>query len=198
MTDARSQICESWILPVGEVDRWAKAAGAGARLIYAKGPTLLQGETSARVRRYSDSKQLMLFQRRAADCSGFEFLAIRTAEPIGRSAGAAELASTRRAEASRFDEPTDLILRELRRSASFQQRCKTNAELARQAGLSTPQQASWRIAKLVEAGLIRIQTEASGPHAGWRVVTICQSGKRTAAPPTWEALSRVAREEADQ
>lgn len=178
----------AWILPKAEIENWMARARAGERLIYAHGAQLIRGETSLFVRELAMAGKVDPIQRRA-DPGGFDFTiqkrqgAVPSPRP-SRSRGGDEA-----------DAAMDVVLRTLSRDANLGRRAHSNAELALIAGLETPAQAAWRMAKLAKAKMIRTVTVTTGPHAGWRIVTIIATGKSTLAPPSWERAKAEMRQE---
>jgi hypothetical protein len=180
-----STVAGSWVRPRGDVERWMRTAKAGEKLLYAHGPDPARGETFSYVAALYRSGLVELVQPRSADRRGFDFIVQkRRAEAPGAAAGAAEEA----------DPATDRILRALKRAANFGRKCPTDLELARIAGLSTRNQASWRVRELARIGKIKVDTIETGPDARWRTVTIVETMKQTLQAPSLRVLQRSVRE----
>lgn len=165
-------VCEAWVLPKAEIDRWLKRSAPGEVLVYMRGPRPIHGETIERVRALAGEGRIeQLPQRRAEGCFGYEY----RIERRGDSAVAKAMA-----DKPAFDGATRIIFEALERCVERGRRAYSNQELARIAGLATRAQAAWRVRKLEESGRLATSTEmtAEGP---WRVVTI---GKRSTASPT--------------
>lgn len=163
----------SWVHPRVDVEKWLATAKPGQRFVYARGPELVRGETSRFVGELARAGKVDLFQPRSE--AGFDFIIQMRVSPI----------EPRRREPE-DDGALDIIFRALKRAANFGYRAPTNTELAKLAGLATSAQAAWRITKLIERRLIRTSHVTVGPEAGWRVVTIIETGKQTKVPPSWE------------
>lgn len=180
-----------WVLPRAEVESWLKRAQAGERLIYAHGPQLIRGETSLYVRDLALAGTVDPIQPRSPD-GGFDFAIQKRNSPSPQPSpakGEGEL-----------DEAAEVIYRVLARDAAFGRRAHSNRALAQIAGLATPEQAAWRLAKLARAKRIRTITITTGTNAGWRIFEIIDlstgsGGKQTAAPPSWEKARADARRE---
>lgn len=181
---ARQSAVESWIVPLPELKSWMRCAVVNDVLIYGHGIDPIPGETSAHAVSLSDAGEVQLNRRRAED-GAFDFLIRKRGTPR----------SDHRHHPRVDDASMDVIYRRLERCANLGQRAATNSELADGAGLATPAQAAWRVAKLIEAGLIRTEIITTAKEANWRIVTIAATGKSTAAPPSWErAKAQVRRE----
>lgn len=174
-----------WVLTVGEVQNWIDRAAPGDRLRYGGGLSLVRGETSRYVVSLAIAGLADPFQPRSKERPGFDFIIQKRTPPPG----------PRHARPPEEDKALDVILRSLKRAANFGLRAPTNAELAREAGLPGTGAVAWRITRLIEAGLIKTQAITTGPEAGWRVVTICETGQQTKVPPSWERARAQARQE---
>jgi hypothetical protein len=163
-----------WILPVVQVAAWFNRASAGERLIYAHGPTLVQGETSAYVRDLALAGKADPVQPRSP-LGGFDYVIQKRSSPIEPPRGRREPQ----------DEATETIYRAFASAAQQRARAPSNTELARRAGLATREQAAWRVKQLVQGERIRLASVTVGPDAGWRVVTIVATGRQTKLPPSW-------------
>lgn len=156
------------------LERWRVAAAAGARIIYANGPTAMRDDsTFIRVRQLTAAGELLIFQRRTAD-GRFDFIAERR---IVDTADAPIAVIARQLTGK-----DALVYALLRNIASLANFCPTNAEIAGRLELSDhntrgAQCVSDRIKRLRELGLIRV--EGRGPLQR-RIVTIVESGDQTA------------------
>ena len=74
------------------------------------------------------------------------------------------------------DDPTELVLRAIRRAANLGLACPTNASLATSCGLKDAAAASYRIRCLVQSGQLRIEDQGPGKP---RIATIVGTGKQT-------------------
>lgn len=169
--------CPTRLLTAAEIDAWLKTAAAGARFVYCSGPRIVRGPTSRHVAGLHRDGKVDLAQPRAACGCCFDYMIVKL-KP--RRAGAE---TPRSAPVASFDSATLTILADLTDCAARGARCRSNADLARKAGLATAQQASNRIGALKDARIIAVETVATGPDAGWRTVTVCASGRSTMGPP---------------
>ena len=164
------------VAPADAVEAWTRTAAKGDSFVYCSAIELIRGETSAKVRELVQRGLVTSHQRRRAG-GGWEFFVLRT--------------SLVPKEAPRQrDHAADTILSALKRAANLGLACPSDVELARVAGLSTRDQAQWRVRKLVDEGVIQ-STVAHENGVPTRVVTIVATGKRTALPPKWAALERA-------
>jgi hypothetical protein len=177
------------VLPVGDVEAWFENAVPGQRLVYGGGRSLVRGETARFVAELAAAGKAIPHQVRSPTGGGLDFIVHKKA-----AAGAQAALRGGGAEA---DESIDVILRSLKRAANFGLRAPSNSDLAREAKLPSPAAVAYRITRLIESGQIRTQAITTGPEAGWRVVTICETGQQTKVPPSWErARAQARREEA--
>lgn len=177
---------EEWVLPRAQVEAWLETAAPGARLTYAHGRCLIQGDTSLFVRQLALDGIVDPAQPRAAD-GGFDYTIQKRSSRFEAPRSAAREAA---------DDPAlDVILRMFTREANFGERASSNRDLAKAAGLATRDQAAARVRKLIELGRIKTAAMDAGPYAGWRWVTITATGKSTRPPPTIAAARKEARQE---
>lgn len=164
-------------LGVDRLMAWARAAQPGEDVIYATGDRPSEPVRGAVRALAAAGIVAPVTVRREA---GFAFIAQRTAATIDRlgaprrspSRGVAGMAGM----AGRASERA--LYRLLVRRASAGLACPTDSALAAQLGLPGRLSASYRLRRLVAAGLITIEH----PHPwGPRIVTICATGKRTKA-----------------
>lgn len=153
------------------LEAWLDAARPGDTFEYAHGRCAPQ--TAPAFRRAGELGRggaVQLSQRREGQT--FHYLATRLA-PVQDAPGEAVPPAR---SASLPETPEERVLLQLRRAANLGMVCPTNAELARACGLKDAAAASYRVRQLVRWGWIRV--EDNGPNAR-RIVTICQTGKRT-------------------
>lgn len=172
---AASPRAETRILAApAELRSWARQALAGECIDYAEGPWVPDGPTKAEVTALQREGIATPHQRRTAAGVAVYYLKLRPPSPKpAAQRGAA-------APAPVLDEGQAAVLEALVAAARAGARCPSDRALAETAGLGSRHQASWRVRKLAEAGLIGIETQ-SGPDGPWRVVIV--GGCRTAGPP---------------
>ncbi|QAY77903.1 hypothetical protein [Sphingosinicella sp. BN140058] len=165
-------VCEAWVLPVAAARASFAALRPGERLLYARGPFLIRGETADFVREQYEAGLAHPLQPRSRACDGFDYLVEKIPQaPLRRGRRICE----------RDDAATKAILGALIRAADRERICPTDADLARIAGLATRAQAKWRLAKLRQRGVIETAPVTMHPTIT-RVVTIVKTGRRTRAP----------------
>jgi hypothetical protein len=169
-------VCETFVQPLAEVRRWFDRAAIGETMVYARGRTLLQGETSFFIRDKALAGLAHPWQVPLTDCIGFAFKVKKLADEAPASEAAA----------ARPDPFIETIFASIARAAAEGRRCPSDAELAREAGLPTRAQAAWRVTKLRADGRIRSEPVTGHGEIG-RVVTIAATGARTLAPKGWRA-----------
>ena len=163
-------------VPIGrtveEFDRWVAGAKTGERLLFAEGdrppyhlPVWAHAGDAAR-------EGVVHIHHRRAEAGWWHFVAARAAPAEPGTANAKTCLAE--VEAS---EPTEAVLRAVRRAANFDRPCPSNAELAQLCGLKDAAAASYRLRILRDLGRIRIVDYGPGLP---RVITICASGKSTA------------------
>ncbi len=160
------------VLSVAEVKTWLAASRSGERLVYARGPLLLRGDTTKLMRDLADAGDVHLFQVRSTDQPGFDYLAVRQLVRRPKARNAADPAP---------DLQMLAVLDLLRQAARAGVRCPTDAALADRLDLRVPQ-VQWQMRKLVALGAIATRTEASLATPKWRIVTILPGGRETAGP----------------
>jgi hypothetical protein len=168
---------------VEAVDAFVRTADRGAEFVYCEAREPMRGETWARVGELVQAELVRSHQRRRQG-GGFEYFIVRT--------GKARAQRMNPQQAALADAATATILQILKRAANVGADCPSDAELARQVGLSTRILAQNRVRRLIEVGLI----ESTVAHEGGvprRVVTIVETGRRTKLPPKWAALEAAAR-----
>lgn len=163
-------------LGVDRLMAWARSAQPGEDVIYATGDRPSEPVRGA-VRALARAGVVAPVQVRRE--TGFAFIAQRTAAPIERLAAPRRSPSrgVARAPAGMAGRASERALyRLLVRRASTGLACPTDSALAAMLGLPGRLSASYRLRRLVAAGLIAIEH----PHPwGPRIVTICATGKRT-------------------
>lgn len=175
--------CVEFVLPVAEVRAWLETAPIGATLLYCHAAQPIYGETWTFVGELGRSGQVHPKHPPSPLVAGFRAFQIT----VLRTSEAAVAAEPARAGAG-ADEEADKILRILRRCANFNRKCPTNPELAKSAGLSTPNQVAWRLKLLAGAGQFRIATVKDGPEAGHRTI-VFPDGRSTMPPASAEAIA---------
>ena len=160
---------------------WLASAAPGQRITYATGPGLDPGHpVKALVADWVATGEVLALQQRHPVSRELMYVAQRRKATGGALAG--DRANVRPAASMPpvFDEgsPEDVILRALARAANMGLPCPSNAALAEEAGLHNPDAASWRVRKLRDAGLIRIDCSGTARNST-RVVTIAATGRRT-------------------
>lgn len=171
-TDAPRFAIEALTIPIAAdvFADWIAQAGAHQRIPYAVGPSPLRDHpTFVQARAMEKAGLVDLFQSRRGDGRGFDYLAIRRADPQPRAP--APIA------AGAEDALTEKVYGRLKNLAALGHPCDTNVALARLCDLPDADAASYRIRKLRDAG--RIVVENRGPLER-RIVTIVATGKSTA------------------
>lgn len=159
----------AFVASADAVQQWAVGAAAGERCVYARAVTLPHGaDGPARARTLAARGVLTLnLARHAPGSELFDYLAKRTTVPFEAPAPDAE-------EALPWQER--LLLEHLSRRADQGAPCDSNRALARAVGLRDGDQASYRLKRLRDRGLILL---AAVPVEPGRVVTIVETGRRT-------------------
>lgn len=149
---------------------WARQAMPGARCCYARAPRCSRREPlGAAAGLLADSGHVTLWRAPVRGSRGlYDFFARRERRGFAGVEGSVSVL--------RDDDARVLDL--LEAAAAARASCPSNAELAKGAGLSSSQLAGAAVARLEKAGFILRET---APAPIWRVVTIVESGERTAA-----------------
>ena len=171
MTAARKPSRPSFAVSVEEFDAWVASAEPKDALIYASGAEIPRAAPAWKhaMSLVEDGMVTLTYQHAGGGIT--EYLAIRltTADaPAVVSAPVVEIDETN---------PAELVLREIRRAASFKLPCPSNAVIAQRCGLTDAAAASYRIRQLDAAK--RIMIESQGPNEP-RIATIIATGKSTA------------------
>lgn len=171
MTAARKAARPSFAVTVEEFDAWVARAEPKDALIYASGAEIPRAAPAWKhaMALVDDGMITLTYQRAEAGIT--EYLAIRLT-----TSDAPTVVATPAIEPDETN-PAELVLRELRRAASFKLPCPSNAVIAQRCGLSDAAAASYRIRQLVAAKRITIESQGPGEP---RVATIIASGKTTA------------------
>jgi len=177
--------------PPSALDAFVRVAVAGNEFVYAEAPEPPRTAECWQHAAALAADGLITTHHRRRAGGGWQYFAMRTGRPLR---GRAE------AKQSVLDDPaTELIFRELKRAANFERPCPSDEELKRKAGLSTRDQAQWRVRKLIDAGLVS-STVAYEGGVPTRVITIAEGqlagsagGKSTALPKKWAAAQQAAR-----
>lgn len=162
----------AWMMPAADVAAWLQSAKAGARLIYGRGPQMVQGATQQLLAGQARDGAVLLFQPRSSVPGQFDFMVIK------RLAAPALPARRRVQDAS--DPKLRAIYRRLQSAAARHARCPTDIMLAAEFGL-TVGQVKWRLRQLAEAKRIRSEV-VTDQWRRVRVVTIMATGDQTAGP----------------
>ncbi len=171
MTAVRKPARCSFAVTVEEFDDWVACAEPKDALIYASGTEIPRAAPAWKhaMALVKDGMITLTYQR--AGCGITEYLAIRLT-----TADAPAVIATPVIEVDETN-PADLVLREIRRAASFNLPCPSNAVIAKRCGLNDAAAASYRVRQLVAAKRITIESQGPGEP---RVATIVGSGKTTA------------------
>jgi hypothetical protein len=173
-----------WILTPSEVDAWLARAGAGDRLRYGQGGHMVQGHTQQLLLARAQAGEVFLFQPRAKDRDGFDFIAVKRVAPPALPA--------RPRPSAAADPALAIIYRRLKRAALSGERCPSNVQLAALTGLTEPQ-VKWRMRKLIEAGRIasRVVPSAIDPRPWSSTISPAAAARRPASNRRWAAPSTL-------
>lgn len=192
----------SFVMPVSDVEAWARGAADGERLIYMRG--LAPARNSATVLLIHDyaagrmvehlpqavvidpatgKRETLYSVRRTRGLSHSQANAAGATAGGGAGRGASAvgggdgrgLAGCAVPDAER-EERMDAILRAFRRAANMGMVAPTNGELAKSLGLKDGEAARYLVNLLVRAGAIKVSDQ--GPRAR-RIVTIVATGRET-------------------
>jgi hypothetical protein len=168
--DELTQIAQAgaWAMTPEQVESWVIAAKPGERTVYARGPVLPRGAGVSTMRSLHDEGEVILNLRRVGP-DLFDYLATRRV--VARSS-----IGGKGTGAKQVDGAGKRLLDVLTRLADRCEACPGNLQLSRLVGFETPQKAAYHLNKLAKLRAVRIETNV----LGYRVVTICSSGKRTA------------------
>lgn len=160
---------ESWTLTGDQVDQWLKRARPGEVLVYAHGPSLIQGAAAARIRALIKSDDVIpLPQRRSAD-GGFDYRVVRNRVRTVRNAPV------------RLDAGMRGVLDLLTEAAAQGRRCPSDADMGARLG-GTPDQVKWAVRRLVAGKWIETRIVGTPRNSKFRVVRILSTGAETALP----------------
>jgi hypothetical protein len=172
-TSAAPEALAQFVMDADVVARWAREAGPGDAIVYARAEHLPpRCATAAIVRRLMAEHKVVLRQTRLAD--GRTDYWIRRKAPI-RSAARHTIKSDRPA----LNGNALKVLRYLRAVARSGGVCPPYATIGRKAGVGTVEQARYAERKLREAG--ELSSEVLDAATGLRVVTF-RDGLSTARP----------------
>jgi len=158
-------------IALNEFEAWMQRATVGSDIVYATGPAMPRmSATCALVGEYGRAGLLHPFKRTCA--GGFQYIARRIRRTVVDAAPVAAVAAAPGA----VDDVEARLLRLLKRTANFALPCPTNAEIAVALDLKDEAAASYRMRKLVAAGLISILDH--GPNRR-RIVTIAGTSFKT-------------------
>lgn len=150
---------------------WARTARPGEAVVYGRG-TALSRPVAAVAAKLQDLGLVNLTRRREG--KGWAFVVQRCSAPYPRSVG------RRRITGYSTLSPETVILRMIRAAIRQGQPCPTNAAFADAAGLADRQAASYRLRKLVAAGVIALIDH--GPFEHRQAVWVA-TGAMTARAP---------------
>jgi hypothetical protein len=158
-----------------QFQNWAARAARGEDVVYAIGERP-DPAIAPVARQLAEAGVVALTSRRAGN--GFRFIAQRLPDPRPSQMRARTPVNRGRFVLSAHDGKmtTRAVLRVLAQAANRGLPCPTNAELARRVGLNGPVAASYRVRRLVQAGLIVVDEPSPVER---RVVTIVATGKST-------------------
>jgi hypothetical protein len=164
----RPAAVESWTATAADVEAWMKHAAPGDRMVYASGPTLVQGAAAALVRKLADAREVASHNRRNPD-GVLEYVIIRNRVRV----------VTQRAPVCN---PLMMaVLIELQDDAQNHRRCRSDAELGEATGM-TADQVKWQLKKLGEAKMIERRIVPTPGDLRFRVVKVLATGAETALP----------------
>jgi hypothetical protein len=179
---ARAQIgsapiaLETWTKSAAEVRDWAATAQAGDTFVYAKERHLSRSSTGAEAVRALIAGGYATANVRAVGNGISEYI-VRRIKPSKR----VSIGHDRRAPTGpKYDGDMSRMLRVLRLLAREQKPCPANRDLAKLARLGNGDQASYALKKLVKAEAIAVEIVRAS--TGERIVTLVDSGEKTAAP----------------
>ena len=162
----------TFYLPVADFRQWLAAAAVGASVEYAFGPALDPNEATARaVADAISAGQVECFKHRKADGSLAHIA--RRKQAVAKQLVVKRIKRDEDYEAS--DEGRLFLM--LVRLANVGLPCPTYPEMAERLGLRDFQAARYLFQKLAKAGKILVNTS----NSGMRMVTIVQTGARTAS-----------------
>jgi hypothetical protein len=165
------------ISTVREIEDWVRTARPGDLLIYARGvPSLVGTPQNAAAQKLWAAGKVRLNLRRSPEDRALEYLMWRKAPERIRSS------KPKLVPTASIDGRTDAAraYRVLVLNADHGRPCPSNEDLARLAGLIGKDRAAYAMRCLVQAGMI--ESEIVELKSGARVVTICESGRKTAWP----------------
>jgi hypothetical protein len=165
----RAAAVESWTATAADVDAWLGSAKPGERLVYARGPQLVQGAAAALLRKLTDAGEVITHNRRDPATGLLEFIAVRNRVRL----------VTQRAPAC--DAHMMAVLLVVNDAALNGERCPSDAAIGDQTGL-TADQAKWQLKKLADAKLIERRNVPTKSDSRFRVVRVVATGAETASP----------------
>lgn len=167
----RTAPCESWTLTAEQVERWLKRARTGEDLVYAHGPTLIDGAAAALVRRLAATKEAVPWQRRVDDRTR-DYLIRRNRVRVVRDMPP---------EPPRVNAEMLIVLVELQDAAAGRRRCPSDAGIAARTGLDV-RQVKYQMEKLRRDRLVETRIVPCKTDAKFRIVKIVATGMETAGP----------------
>lgn len=168
-SEGRQRPVESWTLTEADVDAWLRGSRQGDVLVYAHGPSLIQGAAAARVRVLIDSHEVIALPQRRAGDGGFDY---RIARNRVRTV-------TERPPVC--DPHMMAVLLVLQDAAAAGERCPSDADMGARTGLSA-EQVKWQLRKLQSGKFIQRRFVPIPGDPKYRVVKVVATGAETAMP----------------
>lgn len=169
---------------VAVMEAWLETSAPGDELKYATGPALGRDAPAGKLARaWADEGEVALFQRRPGPGKPLEYVARRKEPEVAAGHGHAH----RRMARPALGAPADFaetqagrVFGLLVQLAAQGLACPNNRRIAELLDLSSAEQARYAMTRLVRAGMIRVEAASTFDP---RIVTIVNTGARTAAPP---------------
>jgi hypothetical protein len=166
--------CETWIAEAAAIESWAKAAKPGDLFIYARATGMPRGSAGGATARMLEAQGHLRLHLRSLGGGYYEYRAYRRAASrpaVSRPVSRIE---------PRLDGDMARLMRVLRFCARQGMPCPTNQQLAKRVGCADRERVKYALRRLRDLG--KISWEVVDPATKARVVTICDTGIRTAAP----------------
>lgn len=174
---------------VAVMEAWLESAAPGDELKYATGPALGRDAAAGKLARsWADEGEVTLFQRRPGPGKPLEYVArrkepqVRARQSGGRLFGSASRRTARpdlAAPAAFAETQAGRVFGLLVQLAAQGLPCPNNRKIAETLEIDSAEQVRYAITKLVRAGMVRVEAASTFDP---RVVTIIDTGARTAAP----------------
>lgn len=166
------------VASIARIEAWLSIATAGDEFVYATRAALPPGSKSAaHLRELAGRGAVELFQRGTTEAGVRNYVARRTACPLGVKP---PIARTPVVDDSAFDEMEDRLLAHLRAAVRRGLPCPPDAALARAMELPRQSDVARLYERLRQAGTITVEVVRDIPT--YRVVTLTETGQRTLAP----------------